>query len=143
MSEEVKEVQANDTQPVLEINNVKELDEKLAEAIENNDNKPTDEEVEAAQKAFEEASVAFASKSWDIGEAEDAQTHLDYINHFVLNRLFWTKTGWMGVLKMDEELQDAQKFLTGNPGTTLKLGYQALEFIPKPRWSWFRGCKRF
>ena len=130
MSEEVKEIKAEEeNQPVLEINNVQELDEKLAEAIETNDNKPTDEEVEGAQKAFDEASVSFASKSWDIGETEDAQSNLDYINHFVMNRLFWTKTGWMGVLKMHEELEDAQKFLTANPTLNLKLGYQALEFM--------------
>ena len=129
MSEEAKKAAAEEVQPVLEINNVQELDEKLAEAISNNDNKPTDEEVEDAQKAFDEASAAFASKSWDIGEAEDAQTHLDYMDHFVRNRLFWTKTGWMGVIKMQEELEDAQKFLTENPTANLKLGYQALEFM--------------
>ena len=130
MSEEVKDVQeVQEKQPVLEINNVQELDEKLAEAIQNNDNKPTDEEVEETKKAFEEASVAFASKSWDIGEAEDAQSNLDYINHYMSNRLFWTKTGWMGVIKMNAELVDAQEFLTANPGSPLKLGYQAMEFL--------------
>ena len=130
MSEEVKDVQeVQDEQPSLEINNVQELDEKLAEAIQNNDNKPTEEETEAAMKAFEEASAAFASKSWDIGEGEDGQSNLDYINHYMRNRLFWTKTGWMGVIKMNAELEDAQAFLTANPGSPLKLGYQAMEFL--------------
>jgi nitroreductase len=113
----------------LEVNNIKELDQKLAEAIQNSPNKPTDEEVEAAKTAFEEASKDFAVKSWDIGVVEDAQTQLDYMQHYVRNRLFWTKNGWMGVLKMDEELEDAQNFLKANTGQPLKLGYQAMEFM--------------
>jgi len=113
----------------LEINNVKELDEKLAEAIENNENKPTEEETAAAQKEFEDAGAAFSVKSWDIGTAEDGQANIDYLNHFVANRIFWTKTGWMGVVKMQEELDDAATFIKTNPKSPLKLGYQALEFI--------------
>jgi hypothetical protein len=113
----------------LEINNVKELDEKLADAIRNNDNKPSEEEVKEAEEKFTKASKDFSTKSWDIGEPDNARDHLNYINHFVRNRLFWTKTGWMGVIKMQEELNDAEKFLDANPGTSLKLGYQALEFI--------------
>ncbi len=113
----------------LEINNVQELDEKLAEAIENNDNKPTEEEVAEAEKEFQEASRNFSVKSWDVGVAEDAVQHVQYLIHYVRNRLFWTKTGWMGVLKMQEELEDAEKFISSNPGSALKLGYQALEFI--------------
>ena len=124
MSEEVKET----TTPELEVNNVVNLEEKLAAAIENNPNKPTEEEIQEAQDKFEESSKNFAVKSWNIGEAENAQEFLDYINHFMRNRVFWTKNGWMGVLKMQAELDDAQKFLTANPKEHLKLGYQALEF---------------
>lgn len=113
----------------LEINNVKELDEKLAEAIKNNPNKPSDEEVEEAKKEFEEASRDFSVKSWNIGEEADAAEMLSYLQHFVRNRLFWSKNGWMGVIKMQEELDDAEKFLASNPKSHLKLGYQALEFM--------------
>jgi len=113
----------------LEINNVKELDEKLAEAIQNNPNKPSEEEVEEAKKEFEEASKDFSVKSWNIGEAEDAAEMLSYLQHFVRARLFWTKNGWMGVIKMQEELDDAEKFLSANPKSQLKLGYQAIEFM--------------
>lgn len=113
----------------LEINNVKELDEKLAEAINNSENKPTDEEVAEAQKEFEEASRDFSVETWEIGELEDAQENLDYLFHYLRNRLFWTQTGWMGVLKMQEELERCEEFLKANKGGPLKLGYQALEFI--------------
>jgi hypothetical protein len=122
--------QEKPVEPVeLEINNVKELDAKLAEAIQNNVNKPTEEEVEEAKIKFEEAAKDFSVKSWDIGTPEQAQKFADYLQHFVRNRLFWTKNGWMGVIKMNEELEDSQKFLSANPGTSLKIGYQALEFI--------------
>ncbi len=123
--EEVKETTAGE----LEINNVQELDEKLAEAIKNSDNKPTEEEVEAAKVEFEEASKDFAIKSWDIGEGKDGLANVQYLIHYVRNRIFWTKTGWMGVVKMMEELEDSEKFIKANPGSPLKLGYQALEFI--------------
>ena len=113
----------------LEINNVQELDAKLAEAIDKNDNKPTDEEVEEAQKKFQEASEEFGTKSWDIGEPESATEFTQYLSHFLRERVFWTQNGWMGVIKMQEELDDAEKFIATNPESPLKLGYQALEFI--------------
>lgn len=113
----------------LEINNVKELDEKIAEAIKNNDNKPTDEEVEEAKKEFEQASKDFGTKLWEIGKKEDSQENLDYIEHYMQNRVFWTQTGWMGVIKMQEVIDDTQAALRENPELHLALGYQALEFM--------------
>jgi hypothetical protein len=113
----------------LEINNVKELDEKLAEAIKNNDNKPTDEEVEEAKKEFEEASKDFGTKLWEIGKKEDSQENLDYVEHYMKNRVFWTQTGWMGVIKMQEVIDDTQSALRENPDVHLAFGYQALEFM--------------
>lgn len=113
----------------LEINNVQDLDEKLAEALTNNDNKPTDEEVEEAKKEFEDKSRDFSTKLWDIGANEDSQAILDYMEHYVLNRIFWTQTGWMGVIKMKEVIDETQNTLKLEPGTQLALGYQALEFM--------------
>lgn len=113
----------------LEINNVKELDEKLAEAINNNENKPSDEEVEEAKKEFEEKSDGFATKFWDVGELEDSQTNLDYMEHYIQNRVFWTQTGWMGVIKMKEVIEQTQETLKLEPNVQLALGYQALEFM--------------
>lgn len=113
----------------LEINNVQELDEKLAEAINNNENKPTDEEVEAAKEEFEKTSSEFATKLWLIGEKEDSQSNLDYIEHYIQNRVFWTQTGWMGVIKMQEVIEETQNTLKLEPDAHLALGYQALEFM--------------
>lgn len=118
-----------ETPAELEINNVKELDQKLAEAIQNSPNKPSEEEVEEAKKKFEEASKDFAVKSWTIGEEKEGPIFLDYLMHFVRNRLFWTKNGWMGVIKLMEELEDAENFMKANKFSILKIGYQAMEFM--------------
>lgn len=114
----------------LEINNVKKLDTELAKAIKNNSNKPTDDEIADAQKKFDEASKDFSIKSWNIGVAEDARIFIDYLQHYVRNRLFWNQNGWMGVIKMQAELEDAEKSIaTNNAKVSLKLGYQAMEFM--------------
>jgi hypothetical protein len=111
----------------LEINNVEELKEKLAEAVKDNPNKPSEEEVKAAGEEFENAAKSFPVKLWEIGEVENARSFCDYLTHYVRNRLFWTKNGWMGVVKLDEELRAAENLLNGKE--PLKIGYQALEFI--------------
>lgn len=111
----------------LEINNVEELKEKLAEAVKDNPNKPSEEEVKAAGEEFENAAKSFPVKLWEIGEVENARPFCDYLTHYVRNRLFWTKNGWMGVVKLDEELRAAENLLNGKE--PLKIGYQALEFI--------------
>jgi hypothetical protein len=111
----------------LEINNVEELKEKLEEAVKDNPNKPTEEEIKAAAEEFEYASKVFPTKLWEVGEIKDARAFCDYLKHYVRNRLFWTKNGWMGVVKLNEELQAAENLLNGKE--PLKLGYQALEFV--------------
>jgi len=121
--------ETKETPAELEINNVKDLDAKLAEAIANTDNKPTDEEVEEAKQEFENKSRGFAVKLWEIGEKDDSQGNLDYIEHYILNRVFWTQTGWMGVIKMKEVIDETQNTLKTDPGIQLALGYQALEFM--------------
>ena len=111
----------------LEINNVDELKEKLAEAIKDNPNKPTEEEIKAAGEEFELAAKTYPTRMWDIGEIKDARPFCDYLKHYVRNRLFWTKNGWMGVVKLQEELEAAENLLNGKE--PLRLRYQALEFI--------------
>ena len=113
----------------LEINSVQDLDEKLAEAIANNDNKPTDEEVEAAKKEYEERAETAVAKFWSIGEQKDSQAFLDYIEHYINNRVFWTQNGWMGVIKMEEVIAETQNTLKLEPTTQLAFGYQPLEFL--------------
>jgi nitroreductase len=111
----------------LEINNVEELKEELEKAVKDNPNKPTEEEIKAAAAEFEYASKIFPTKSWEIGEVKDARVFCDYLKHYVRNRLFWTKNGWMGVVKLDEEIQAAENLLNGKE--PFQLGYQALEFV--------------
>lgn len=111
----------------LEINNVEELKEKLSEAVEASPNKPSEEEIKAAGEEFEAAAKAFPVKMWEIGGNKDAREYCSYLSHYVRNRLFWTKNGWMGVVKLDEELRAAENLLNGTE--PLKLGYQALEFV--------------
>ena len=111
----------------LEINNVDELKKELEKAVQDSPNKPTEEEIKAAGAEFEYASKVFPSKLWEIGEVKDARVFCDYLSHYVRNRLFWTKNGWMGVVKLDEELKAAENLLNGKE--PFKLGYQALEFI--------------
>ena len=113
----------------LEINKVSNLKQDLKEAVENAKNKPTDEEIENAKIEFETTSNNFIVKSYDIGESKEALEFLNYIKHYIRNRLFWTKNGWMGVVKMMEEVEDSEKFINMNPTSPLKLGYQALEFL--------------
>lgn len=113
--------------PELEINNVEELKEKLEEAIKDNPNKPTEEEIKLAALEFETASKNFPVKLWEIGTVENARPFCDYLTHYVRNRLFWTKNGWMGVVKLNEELKAAENLLNGKEA--FKLGYQALEFV--------------
>jgi hypothetical protein len=45
---------------------------------------------------------------------------------FIINRIFWTKNGWMGVIKLNEEIIETKKTLDSSKAFTL--GYQALEF---------------
>ena len=111
----------------LEITNKEQLEAELAKAIKDNPNKPSQEEVDKAGAEVEAAAKAFPLTMWALGEPKDARLYCDYLNHYVRNRLFWTKNGWMGVVKLVEELQAAQNLLNGK--NSLELGYQALEFI--------------
>ena len=124
-----EEKNLNTTAGELEVNSTADLEEKLAEAIENNPNKPTEEEIEEAKVRFEEASKDFSVKSWNVGAPENAKKFVDFIEDFLQNRIFWKQNGWMGVIKMNEELQDAKKFIEENEKQPLKLGYQAMEFL--------------
>ncbi len=122
MSEELK-------QGELEINSTEELNDKLGELTKDPSlNKPTDEEVELAQKDFEEAAKEWQTKVYQIGEPEDALEFCNYIQHFLRSRYLWQKDAWMGVIKLTEELEEAEKLISADKEKPLELGYQALEF---------------
>lgn len=110
----------------IEINNIKDLQEQLDKAVAETKNKPTDEEIKIAGEEFEKAAKNFPGKMWEIGVEEQSRGFVEYLQYFVDNRIFWTKNGWMGVVKLKEELQAAANLLNGKE--PLKLGYQAVEF---------------
>ena len=87
--------------------------------------KPTPEETKVAYEEFAKAVSDFNSKSFEIGTLEKKNEVADYLLHFIQNRIFWTKQGWMGVIKLNEEIAETKN--TSND-TPFVLGYQALEF---------------
>jgi hypothetical protein len=92
-------------------------------------NKPTPEEAAQFKEEFEKSAEAFKTTKWEISEkgkfgANDVGM---FIMDFMKKFAFWTKTGWMGMLKMTEELNKAMNLVDENTG--LQLEYQALEFL--------------
>jgi hypothetical protein len=89
---------------------------------------PSPEEVAKYKEEFETAMKNFTEMRWEISEPGDFSANkagmflLDFLEKYVL----WTKTGWMGVIKMKEELDNALK--DDNKDKGLSLDYQALEF---------------
>jgi len=91
-------------------------------------NKPTPEEVLQFRNEFEKAMEEFKNTKWEISEKGNFAANdmglfiIDFMNNFA----FWTKTGWIGILKMNEELRKALALVDENSG--LQFDYQALEF---------------
>jgi len=93
-----------------------------------NMNKPSPEEVKQFKEEFDKAVEEFNNFKWKISEngqfaANDVGM---FLQDFMQNWALWTKTGWMGMIKMDEEIKTALTKADENTG--LELGYQALEF---------------
>lgn len=131
IKKEEAKLEINDTgKRVLETNDPERIGIELNEAIKKAgpENKPSKEEIEEARKEFEEESKKFSIKIWEIGLKEEVEEINLYINQFIKNRLFWTKNGWMGVLKLDEEIEEAYKVAKAS-NDPLRIGYQALEFL--------------
>ena len=91
-------------------------------------NKPTPEEVAQFKIDYETAMKEFAETGWEISEPGNFSANdtglflLDYIKKYAL----WSKTQWMGVIKMVEELNKSMQTASETRG--LALDYQALEF---------------
>jgi hypothetical protein len=90
--------------------------------------KPSESETEQYKNDFSTAMNAFKDKKWQISEpgkfgSNDVGLYLlDFMNKYA----YWTKTEWMGMIKMESELQKAIAIADEENG--LQLGYQALEF---------------
>ena len=91
-----------------------------------NINKPSDAEVLEAQEDFQSRANKFETQGWEIGTTEDAEENLKYLEHFIENRAYWTKQGWMGVIKMKEEIETIKAAF--KEGNSFKLTYQPLVF---------------
>jgi len=111
----------------IELKNIKEAQEKLAELSKDGSiNKPSDKEVKKAAKEFKKAKDAFETKKFEIGTAEVAKEIYNFMLDFMEHHVFWTKNGWMGVIRMHAELIEMQKSKKEEP---FAIGYQALEFM--------------
>ena len=112
----------------IEVKDFAEAQAKIAELNKDSSiNKPSDAEVEQAAKEFEQAKKDFEAKKFDIGTEEQANDIYDFIIDFMENHVYWTKNGWMGVLRMHEELIKNRKDKKDNE--CFAIGYQALEFM--------------
>jgi len=90
--------------------------------------KPTAEEIAKFKAEFEAAVKDFQETKWEISDKGNYAANVvgmflqDYMKRFG----FWTKTGWMGMIKMDDEVKKGMN--NANETTAFCLDYQALEF---------------
>jgi hypothetical protein len=90
--------------------------------------KPTPEDVEKCKTDFSDALKDFENQRWQISEPgqfgiNDVGLYLlDYMNKYA----FWSKTEWMGMIKMEDEVRKAMA--VSDPSVGIALNYQALEF---------------
>lgn len=91
-------------------------------------NKPTPEEVAQFKQDFEDAMKKFHETRWEISDKGNyaANDVAFFISDFMKRFAFWSKNGWMGMIKMDEELKHAASL--ANEETGLTFDYQTLEF---------------
>ena len=112
----------------IEVKNIAEAQAKLAELNKDNSiNKPSEAEVNAATDEFNKLAASFNGKKFKIGTVKQADEIFDFVLEFMEKHVYWTKNGWMGVLKMHEELTETKKNKKKNEA--FRVGYQALEFL--------------
>lgn len=87
--------------------------------------KPSPEEVAEVKLEFDNANALFATTKWEVGKREDAEKYIDFLLNYLNKFVYWSKNGWMGVIKFDEELREIKSKLVDDKFT---LSYQAIEF---------------
>jgi len=102
--------------------------EELLAALESNTNKPSAEEIAAAELEYQEISNEFSAKDYAIGDIEHADDVYKFFINYIENHVMWTKNGWMGVIKLNDEITQKYEEFKKNPELPFTLGYQALEF---------------
>ena len=104
------------------------IDEALEQILKDpSANKPTEAEINEATQEFNSKAAAFNKKAFKIGPAKKANAIYDFVLDFLENHVYWTKNGWMGVLKMHEELTATRK--NRKEKDAFVVGYQGLEFL--------------
>jgi len=90
--------------------------------------KPTPEEVEKYKNDFQESLKDFENRRWRISEPGEFGINDVglYLVDFIHKYAHWSKTEWMGIIKMEDEIQKAMKM--SDPSVGIALNYQALEF---------------
>lgn len=112
----------------IEVKNLQEAQEKLQELQKDGSiNKPTEGEINLATKEFNDKAAEFNAKRFNIGTPEEANEIYDFVIDYMENHVYWTKNGWMGVIKMHEELTAAKN--NRKDGDSFNVAYQALEFM--------------
>jgi hypothetical protein len=91
-------------------------------------NKPTPIEVEEYKNDFSTSLKKFENHRWRI--SEPGQFGINdvgiYLLEFMDKYAFWSKTEWMGMIKMEDEIKKAMTM--SDPSVGIILNYQALEF---------------
>lgn len=119
--EKIKEAES------IEVKDIKEAQEKIAELQKDGSvNKPTEEEINEATKLFNEQAANFNTRKFKIGEHEEFDKVFGFVLEFMEKHVYWTKQGWMGVLRMVEELDQLKKERKEEP---FGVSYHALEFL--------------
>jgi len=90
-------------------------------------NKPTAEDIERIKLEFEDSAKEFSERLWKIAEPGEVQKTVDYLDDFVKNKAVWAKDAWMGLIKLNEVIEDIKTDI--DYFKELKVTYQALEFI--------------
>lgn len=109
---------------IVKDDDVKETKENTNETTE----KPTLEDVEKYKNDFSNALKSFENQRWQISEPgkfgiNDVGL---YLMDFMKKYAFWSKTEWMGLIKMEDEIKKAMS--VSDPSIGIALSYQALEF---------------
>jgi len=112
----------------IDLKSIEEAQQKLEELqTDSSLNKPTEEEINEATKDFNAQAAKFNGKRFPIGDAKKAEAIFAFVLEFLEKHVYWTKNGWMGVLKMHEELTETKK--NRKKEDSFAVGYQALEFL--------------
>lgn len=107
-----------------EITSQEELEKVLADP---STNKPSDEEKIQFKEDFEKAVEEFNNKKWAISKDNDTFKTLNYLNDFIKNKAYWNNNVWMGLIKMNETIEELYK--TSMEGKALEVSYHPLEFL--------------